>query len=257
MTQEELQDHIISNVATLKNISRTEDAVDDAKSIVCPFYRKGKNTGCQFCSQPDDLVLECKETYVSRIHVRPMEVWSPAFDEFEVREKKKISATLSTLKCDTCYLKDNCLEYKAMSTCAIDWADGVDVTDPKQLIDSVIKLQHERIQVSRAAELNDGGIPDQNLSSEMDRMSGLISMKNDMMMDKFSLKIEGQSQNGGDKKGILSQLFGNMGQPQQTQLPVIEDAQTIEIIPITAKVPEFDEKVLEPEILTRRGKKKL
>jgi hypothetical protein len=180
---------------------------------------------------------------VLKIEHRPMLVWDKSFDEIEERPKVKLASATQGLSCDTCYLKDSCPEYKFMSKCAIDWSSDIDTNNPKSMIDHLIKMQNERIQIARAAELADGGIPEQNLSYEMDRLSGLVATKNDMMMDKFSINIQGQQQNNSGGPGILASLFGKGAStlPQHEQKSLEEPiTPTIDI----TKIPTFREEVV-------------
>ena len=232
-----LEDIIKSNVDFLSlPIDETIDMdehVEAVKKIVCTFYKGGNAKGCIGCKQPSEELMLCKEDYIDKISVRPMAVYSTAFDKVEVREKKKFDKPVIGLQCDKCYLSDVCSEFKKMSTCSIEWGFDVAKNEPKSLLNRLIDIQQERISIARAAELMDGGVPDQNLSNEMDRLSGLISLKQDLEADKFSLNIEGKAQNGGG--GILKELFKNLGggnQPAQ-----IEEVKTIDVT--AASNPEF------------------
>lgn len=255
----EITEQVKANLLILTD-TESADPLSEIKEIVCVFNQKGNNPICKACIQPDFKLNECKDWYMEKIPHRPMLEWEPTFDLLEVREKKKVSQDqFNTLACDTCYLSKSCPEFKAMSTCAIDWSPDTDVTDPKNLIDSVIRLQQERIKIARAAELADGGIPDQNLSNEMDRFTGLVSMKNEMNQDKFSLKIEASQQNNGNGKGILSQLFGGMAGNNQ---PALEQNQPIQIEEAKAQVLDLS-KLSNPEFAPekeegkRRGSSKI
>lgn len=209
--EDALYERINNNLLVLGEIdvADPEGSADLIKGIVCIFYRGGKHPECRGCNQNFDRLDACKSLYVDKISARPMDVWSPDFDKIEVREKEKFDKPPMGMQCDKCYLSEHCPKFKKMSTCAIDWSFNLESTEPKYLLEKLIKIQEERISVARAAEIIDGGTPDQNLSAEMDRMSGLVSLKQDLEADKFSLSIEGKAQGKGS--GMLAQLFGNMG----------------------------------------------
>jgi hypothetical protein len=49
----------------------------------------------------------------------------------------------------------------------------------------MIDLQMQRVTRARNMELIDGGMPDQTTSGEMDRLTGLIGMKDNLMLTDF------------------------------------------------------------------------
>jgi len=223
-------DEIIDENLRVLSDPEDDDAVQTAREIVCIFYGKGGNTDCKGCTKPDEKVLECKDTYVDRIKVRPMEVWSPQFDEIEVREKKSLNFGRLTLRCDKCNISDVCPEYKQRATCSIDFGD-TDTSNNKVMMDKLIEIQTARVNFARSSEAMDGGQPDQTLSNEMDRLQGMLAARADMTADKFSISIEGKSQ-GNAGGGILSQLFGGMSKQPDNSLPANQT------IPIDAEIVE-------------------
>jgi hypothetical protein len=229
-----------------KNLKDDND-VENIRLHVCAFYG---DKCCSNSSDPeksctkDECVLECKNTYLSKIFSRPMEKWSPEFELPLVREKKKLQDVVEIgLHCDSCYMLDKCPAYIANSMCGIEWSDEAHTTDPKELIDLLIKIQIKRVSRASTFEEMDGGVPDANLSTEMDRLQGMIQAKNDLNTTKFSLNMSAQT-NGKEGGGILAQLFGGMN--KEPQLP-----ETTNPIDVHAEIA-FDEKVIEPEPATRK-----
>jgi len=222
-----LDEIIDSNLRVLQD-PEDDDAITTAKEIICPFYKKGGNTMCRGCVQSDELVEGCKGEYISKIVHRPMEIWSAAFDELEVREKTSIDLQEHSLRCDRCNISDHCPKFKARSTCAISWGSQINTNDNKAMMNRLIEIQEARINFARSSEVMDGGQPDQTLSNEMDRLQGMLAARADMNADKFSISIEGKSTNNGG--GVLSKLFGGMGGTNQ---PAIEEGNAT-TIPITA-----------------------
>lgn len=95
-------------------------------------------------------------------------------------------------------------------SCAIDWTAPIEELTPTNIVDYLIKIQAERVNRSQIQEKIDGGVADQNLSSEMDRLTGLIQAKQNLnsVRVNFSASVEGSADGVKAGGGILSQLFG-------------------------------------------------
>lgn len=216
-----LLDDIKNNLLALADADE-EDVDLTVKGIVCPFYQKGNAPKCMLCVQKHDKLMECKEEYEEKIPNSPQEVWTPSFDIAKKRAKKAktkdVFHSIGRL-CDSCYLADYCPEYEKNSTCSITF--GSKNTSPEIIIDKLIQIQSERVDIARAVEAVDGGIPDAGLSGEIDRMTNLIAVKQDVKADRFSLRIDGSSSGESSKGGgILSQVFGGMlSKNKQEALP--------------------------------------
>lgn len=219
-----LDEIIESNLRALGD-PEDDDAITTARQIICPFYKSGGNIDCQGCGQDEDTVDDCKTTYIERIKIRPMEVWSIEFDGIEVREKKALDLNSAMgLRCDMCNISHACPEFKARATCSIDWSPQTSTHDNKQMIDELIHLQQTRINFAKANELVDGGRPDQSLSTEMDRMSTLINARAELNTSKFSFQMTGKVSGDGTKKpGILSQVFGAAAGLASAETPALAE----------------------------------
>lgn len=208
-----------------------EDRVKAFRDVLCPFYKGHVN--CMGCPQSIERLEECADEYRANIVHRPMLKVSPEF--FAIEEREIISGNpMQKLQCDTCYFSDNCPQYKGRASCTINWGGELHTLEPKHQIDVLIQLQESRINIARTAELMDGGIPDQNLSNEIDRLTELISMKANITADKISFSMTatggGGTAAGG---GILSKIFG----PKQEALPQAPATEEPIQIPATVSAP--------------------
>lgn len=227
------------NVTYLRGLD-PEDAMG-AKDIVCAFYKNGRCPQCKGCRQPDELILQCKDDYLLRIESRPMDKWAVEFDAIEVRPKKKIAAVEEMgLQCNSCYLADSCPVFKADNLCGIDWDDEA-INDPKAIVTKLINLQFRRVNRSAKIEEIDGGVPDQNLSVEIDRLSGLVGVLSDLNADRFSLSIKGSASTNNPQGqpnqagGLLAQLLGK--RPEQSALPASDS--TLDVTPLSVSTGEL------------------
>lgn len=232
MTLEEI---IKSNVLTLIE-SEEEDKFYAAKKISCPFFISGKHPGCKFCQQPEDKVLECADAYIEYMKEWEAAVWSPELDQPKEREEED-TFTFSTgevkigLKCDTCYLQDSCPKFKAGYKCAINWEEKDLSFNATQLYEKLIAIQFSRINRAKAIEVADGGVPDQILSTEMDRLTRLIDGMSSQGGFKMSLNMSGGSEAAKPAGSLLASIFG-IGKP--AELPAPQEAEIIDL-PVTIK----------------------
>lgn len=219
-----------------------EEDMDIIKEIVCPFFKEGKNPWCKGCKQPIEYLVSCRKDYMTRIEARPMLTWEKEFSRLEVRERKPISALSAEigLSCSRCHLSDNCPYYEPMSTCAIEWGEGFNTGDTKEMLNKLIEIQGQRINRAFQIEQMDGGVPDQTLSGEIDKLKGLISTRNDLDREKLDISIHGSRPAQGGQQGgsLLASIFG--AAPPPTAIPNAEQQKSLdapfEILP--AEVPE-------------------
>lgn len=231
----------------LKTLSETSDP-SDIKDIVCAFYKGGtnKHPNCFGCPQTPEYLNECKAAYESLITKRPQEFWSPDFEKIRVREKVSIDEVQEDLglRCDSCYLHDKCPKYEAKSSCAIDFGiPDADIT-PKKLLDFVIKIQTERVNRAKTIEKLDGGVADQNVSSELDRLASLIEKKNNLE-NAWSFEIKGKG-SGEQSQGILAKLFGK----KDDEPKALEESKVINL-------PTEDAQIVEEKVQPKSKKKRV
>lgn len=205
-----------------ERIERIKEAGEDIellKKSVCPFFELGGHTDCISCMKDEDSIQECKDVLLERLPIRPMDIWSPEFDLIKVEPREKVSlGELSGIgiTCDFCYMSDKCPLYKKSFICGIDWGTQRPTT-AEEFMDFLIGIQHERVQRAAVFEKVDGGVPDANLSNEMDRLSGLVITKADLNRDRVSLSFNASGPATNNGGGILAKLFGGA-----KELPTVE-----------------------------------
>lgn len=210
-----------------KRIALIKDAEDPEilKKHLCPFFEKGCHPDCYTCRKTEADLDECREYYLERITLVPMDIYSEEFDKFIVKEREAIPMEEIVgigINCDSCYMYDKCPLFRKGYTCGIKW-DTNRPTSPTEFMDFLINTQYERVKRAAVFEKIDGGVPDAGLSGEMDRLTNLIGTKADMGRERLSINVEatGAAQPSGG--GILAKLFG--GSPA----PALEEKKTIEI----------------------------
>lgn len=218
---------------------RDAETPEDLKKHLCPFFEKGDNPDCVTCRRTEADLDECRDYYLERIAVNPMDVWCEEFDKFVVQKRDTIGVEDVVgigINCDSCYMSDKCPLYKKGYVCGIKWDTNKPKT-PMEFMDFLINVQYERVKRTAVFEKIDGGVPDANLSSEMDRLTDYLNTKDNMGRDKLSINLEASSpsRSGG---GILSQIFGGGGAPaiesKSKALPV--EADFTEVTDETEKV---------------------
>lgn len=254
MTNALTKEEIIERAKNLRNDSDPTNI----RLVVCKFFgdKCCSNTGEGSC-EDDANVLECKATYLERIFDKPQEEWTSDWETPITREKKNIEEVIAIgVQCNNCHISDSCPEYRKNHSCSIEWAkkDFSEMT-PEQMVDYLIAMQQERVARAQKFELIDGGVPDTNLSLEMDRLSGLIAQKNEMRGARFSLNISG-SANSSQGSGLLSQLLGSMGKKgeDKAEAPPVEEQKVISVKSVDTL--EFSEEVIEGRPISRKERMK-
>lgn len=260
-----------------KRVKSVEDIIDEAimlkteddplviRKVICKFFRgkDGVGNDCdhsnnvELACAKDDCVMECRTKYIAGIFSRPQEFWTPDWEQpIAIEKDKKVSIKNAIgLNCTNCYLSDTCFAYKANHTCSIDWGVEEMTTDPKAQLDVLIEMQNQRILMARQVEVSDGGVPDQNLSNEIDRLTGMLSMKDNLNAEKFSLNISGQGQLGAAAGGgILAKLFAKEEKPAEEKVETIE-VQPVEDATIITE-PAFNEDIVVEQKKSKRATEK-
>jgi hypothetical protein len=114
--------------------------------------------------------------------------------------------TADLRKCDSCALAVVCSLYEAGSSCK--YRIPMEIRNRDQLLGvlySLLEMQGQRLQFTFLAEQLQGGYPDANLSSELDRFMSMTRSVKDIQDNRDFLKVtvEGRAQTG-----VLSKLFG-------------------------------------------------
>lgn len=183
---------------------------DELKECLCSFFEKGGCPDCRVCMKTESDLDECRDYYLERIVMRPMDIWSEEFDVLKVMSRETVKAEDIVgigISCDSCYMYDKCPMYKKGYACGIEWSANKPQT-ATEFMDFLIDTQFDRVKRASVFEKVDGGVPDANLSGEMDRLHGFVASKIDMGRDRLSISVEakGGATSGGG--GILAKLFG-------------------------------------------------
>lgn len=107
------------------------------------------------------------------------------------------------MECDSCIMGDRCPLYKENSICRIPTEKIEGASDFAEMLKFMFTLQQKRIKLGALQESANGGILDDKLSKELDRLMKLMQGYKDLMdnRDEVTIKAKGN--------GILSQIFGN------------------------------------------------
>lgn len=216
----------------IKSIQEAETP-EDLRKCVCPFYQSGGHPDCSVCLKTDENVSDCRDYYLERIAKFPMDIWNESFDAFIAQEREQADMEEVVgigINCNSCYMADKCPLFKPDYVCGIKW-DSKKPTTISEMADFLVSLQYERVKRASVFEKIDGGVPDANLSGEMDRLSNFIYQKDNLGRDKLSINMEASSHSGG---GILAKLFGGSSGsalPEKTEADVI-DIPTEEVKPL-------------------------
>ena len=234
------------------------EETEELKSCLCPFFQKGGYPECKTCRKAEADLEECRDYYLERIKIVPMDFWSEDFDKFMVMPRETVPIEEVSgigVNCDNCYMYDKCPLYKKGYACGIKW-DSKRPQTPMDFMDFLVNTQYERVKRSSVFEKIDGGVPDVGLSTEIDRLHDLVASKIDMGRERLSINVEatGAAAPTSGGGGILAKLFGGGG---TTALP--EETKMISATPESREgildIQEVEE-IKEPVKVTRQRKKK-
>lgn len=227
---------------------RDAETPEELKKHLCPFFEKGGHPDCMMCRRTEADLDECRDYYLERIALIPLDLWNESFDKFIVQNRDLVDMEELVgigINCDSCYMSDKCPLYKRGYVCGIKWGEHKPKT-PAEYMDFLLATQFERVKRASVFEKIDGGVPDANLSAEMDRLTDFLNIKDNMGRDRLSINVEasGAAQQGGG--GILARLFGGgSSQPavesKETKALPVEEAEYIEEVvekePVKVKIP--------------------
>lgn len=113
----------------------------------------------------------------------------------------------SARECNTCFLSDKCPAYEPGSTCAFNVPVVVKtLEDVKQIQNSLIAIQTQRVMFMQYVEDKEGGYVDANLTKEIGVLSKLIKSKQDSEEKGFSITMTAKEKG---EVGMFSRLFGS------------------------------------------------
>lgn len=143
----------------------------------------------------------------------------------EVTEPLVAIRSSSMRQCSSCFLAKKCPAFVEGANCAYDIPVVVKTkTQMAALQNSLIEMQTQRVLFAKMAEDMEGGYPDKNLSSEIDRLQKLVKTKAELEEDSFTLKVEAKERG---KAGMISRLFGNDAGEAARALPAPVSADSV------------------------------
>lgn len=117
----------------------------------------------------------------------------------------------SLRQCDSCHVSATCPAVQPGSACAFNFPVQIQTHDQLQgALKAVMEMQLSRIAFARMSEELEGGYPDPNVSSEMDRMFRLAKLMKEINDNRESFKIEVEAKG---QAGVLSRIFGERALP--------------------------------------------
>ena len=69
---------------------RDAETPDDLRKHLCPFFEKGGHPDCIACRRTESDLDECRDYYLERIALAPMDIWTEEFDKFLVQKRDKV-----------------------------------------------------------------------------------------------------------------------------------------------------------------------
>ncbi|MFI6512922.1 hypothetical protein ACIBCT_35435 [Streptosporangium sp. NPDC050855] len=121
--------------------------------------------------------------------------------------------------CDTCFLSPSCQEFDPGSTCAYKLPVEARTVEQLQRIREMgIEIQAQRVATMYAAEQQEGGYADPNLSRELELLDKMIEKKVAAENEGFSMTIKASGRAAAGT-GLVGQLFGEKAAQQAQALP--------------------------------------
>lgn len=120
------------------------------------------------------------------------------------------STTASLRMCDTCFVAANCPAFKPNNNCAFNLPIEVKTKEQlRALLNAIVEMQGQRIAFARFSEELNGGYPDPNTGTEIDRFLKMLKNIKELEDNSSYVKMTVEAKNGG---GVLSQIFGERAQ---------------------------------------------
>lgn len=117
--------------------------------------------------------------------------------------------------CSNCYLAEKCPEYQDGSECVYDIPiSGSTREQRKALLDGMVEMQTQRVLLGKFAEDLSGGMPDPNLSTELDRLFKLIAMQKEIEDDRDSFEMTVRAKGNSSR---IANIFGGEAPPRHGQ----------------------------------------
>ncbi|WP_188187558.1 hypothetical protein [Nonomuraea sp. SYSU D8015] len=121
--------------------------------------------------------------------------------------------------CDTCFLNPSCQEFEPGATCVYKLpVEARTVEQKRRIQDMYIEIQSQRVAAMYAAEQQEGGYADPNLTREVEVLHKMLStvMSQDAEGFSMTIKASGRAAAG---TGLVGQLFGDKAAEKAQALP--------------------------------------
>jgi len=124
-----------------------------------------------------------------------------------IRNAPVISSNSQSLRqCNTCFVAATCPAFKADNDCAFNMPVEVKTKDQlRALLNAIIEMQGMRVAFARFSEELNGGYPDPNTGTEIDRLFKLVEQLKKLESNNEFVRMTVERQTNG---GILSNIFG-------------------------------------------------
>lgn len=117
------------------------------------------------------------------------------------------SNSQSLRQCNTCFVASNCPAFKPDNACAFSLPVEVKTKDQlRALLNAIIEMQGARVAFARYSEELNGGYPDPNTGTEIDRLFKLVEQLKKLESNNEFVRMTVERQTNG---GILSNIFGD------------------------------------------------
>ena len=108
------------------------------------------------------------------------------------------------MECDSCILGDRCPFYEEGMVCQVPMDKIQGGGDFEEIIEFLFTLQQKRIKIGALQESADGGILDEKLSAEIDRMMNMMKTYKELMQTQDEINIQAK----GEGTSVLKDIFG-------------------------------------------------
>lgn len=107
----------------------------------------------------------------------------------------------------------------------------IEVRHPEQkkaLVNGLVAMQAQRVQLATLVEQLNGGYPDPNLSSEIDRLMKIMTAQSDLEAEGSTFRMSVEARGGAAPPSILATLFGDRAAARAIPAHPVLDAETVD-----------------------------
>lgn len=192
-------------------LERDEEAPESSSGDVALRSSRGRNA---VSLRPERRLLPVLNTTVDNTEIKDADG-----NVVKTTTKTSISPPPQSARvCDSCYVATQCPAFTPGSECAFDIPVSVSTKESLlALLRGLVEMQAQRVVFARFTEELEGGYPDPNLSSEIDRIFRLTAAMKDIEEDGSYVRIAMEAKNTNEGAGVLSRIFGSAA--AQPELP--------------------------------------